>query len=241
MTPNSWAGAVVPISGISIQAITGETSGTSVDTTDYTGAACVVLDSLAGSSDTLTTNGAFASDTGWTKGTGWTIGSGKADCDGTQTAVSDLEQNQALTAGVSYTLTYTLSSVTAGSLTPRLGGTSGTTRTANGTYTEIIVCGAGTDPKLELRADADFVGKVDDVSVIAAKLIVKLQDSPDDSTWTDITGAVFNTVYGVASTQRIYFNVDACNRYVKALATPAGASATFTANLVFNFIKSTTP
>lgn len=240
MNPNFWAGAVTPLTMLTSAAVTTETSSTSIDTTDYTGSAVLLLESAAGTSDSLTTNGAFASDTGWTKGTGWTIAAGKADSDGTQTAVSDLSQNQTITAGVSYTLTYTVSSYSAGTITGMLGGTAGTARSANGTYTEIIVCGAGEDPKLVMRASADFVGKIDDVSVIAAKLVVKIQDSPDDSTWTDVTGATFSSVYGIASIQKLVLPLDSRKRYIKALVTPSGASASFTCAMQFLGLKATT-
>ena len=240
MNPNFWAGAATPLTMLTSQAVTTETSSTAIDTTDYTGSALILLESAAGTSDTLTTNGTFASDTGWAKGTGWAIGSGKADCDGTQTTTSDLEQNQTLTAGVSYTLTYTISSYSAGTLTPRLGGTAGTARSADGTYTEIIVCGSGTDPKLEFRADADFVGKIDDVSVIAANLLVKIQESDDDATYADVTGATFSKVYGVASIQKLVLPMDSRKQYIKAVATPAGASASFTCAIQFLGRKATT-
>lgn len=210
-------------------------TGTAVDVLDYDGGAMVVLDSAAGTGDTLTTNGGFGSDTGWTKGTGWTIAAGVASCDGTQTDVSDLEQNQALTEGVSYTVTYTLSSVTAGSITPRLGGTAGVTRTANGTYTEVITCGAGVDPKLELRADADFVGNVDNVAVYDISLAAKIQHcETSDGSFADVTGATFSTVRGIASQQKIAINLTKVKRYIKLIGTIAGTnpSFTFSGNLI---------
>lgn len=250
MNQNLWAGQANPVALLAPQAVTTATSSASLDTTEYTGTGIIEINSAAGSADTLTTNGAFAADSGWTKGTGWTIGSGKADCDGTQTAVSDLSQNQTLTAGVLYTITFTISSRSAGTLTPRLGGTSGTARSADGTYTEQIICGAGEDPKLELRADADFVGKVDDVSVHAAILAVKIQESDNDSDWTDVTGAALvaatsatpalgEKLYGVAGIRRILVNLDARKRYLKAVLTPGGSSASFTAAVSFLGMKAT--
>lgn len=55
------------------------------------------------------TNGAFASDTGWTKGTAWSIAGGVAAVSGAQTAATALTQTAALTLlpNYSYTLTYT--------------------------------------------------------------------------------------------------------------------------------------
>jgi len=111
----------------------------------------------------LVTNGSFANDTSWTKGTGWTISGGAANCDGSQTSTSDLYQSITLTSGESYKVVYTVSDRTAGTVTPMVGGTAGTAVSANGTYRETIV--AGSDGKITFRADADFTGKIDDVSV----------------------------------------------------------------------------
>jgi hypothetical protein len=204
-------------------------NGSAIDLQPYMGALLFMLDSAAGTSDSLTTNGGFGADTDWTKGTGWTIGAGKADCDGTQVAASELKQNQACTQGLGYTVTYTLSSVSAGSITPKLGGTAGTARTANGTYTEVIVCGAGVDPKLVLSADADFVGKVDDVSVIAASLALKIQHSTDGSTsWADVTGGAFATVYGIASQQILSLvRGKGLRRYIRLVDAYTGANVSF--------------
>lgn len=246
--PNLWAGQAQLSQILSPQAITGATSTSSIDTTDYFGSAIFEINSAAGTSDSLTTNGTFAADTDWTKGTGWTIAAGVATCSGAQTGNSDLKQNQALTAGVVYTLTYTIANHTAGILTPLLGGTAGTPRSADGTYTETIICGSGADPKLVLRGDLDFAGNIDNVSVIAAILAVKIQHSPDDSTWADVTGAALSAaagstptidekLYGIAGLRRIIVNIDACDQYVKAVLTPGGASASFTPAVSFCGIK----
>ena len=221
------------ISLAAVAAVTADGNGSAVDIGSYDGMASVVLMSAAGSSTSLSTNGAFAADSGWTKGTGWTVGSGVASCDGSQTDVSDLEQNQALTAGQAYTVTFTVSNRSAGTVTPRLGGTSGTARSANGTYTEVIVCGSGEDPKLEFRADADFIGSLDNVSVMAASMAVHLEHSADGSTaWSDISGAVFSTVYGVASAQEIAINTDEIKRYIRAVFDVTGDAASFTAGIM---------
>lgn len=127
------------------------------------------IDDQAAHMPDLVTNGAMASDTGWTKGTGWTVHTvvpGKADCDGTQEADSDLAQVIAtLLAGVSYSLTYTVTR-SAGTITPVLGTTLGTARSSANTFTETIIAGVGGG-SLAFRADADFVGTVDDVSLVA--------------------------------------------------------------------------
>lgn len=110
----------------------------------------------------VVTNGAFGSDTGWTKGTGWTIAAGVADSDGSQSATSDLSQTPTLVDGVTYKLTFDLTH-SAGSVTPIVGGTSGTARSSANTFTENIVAGA-TDT-LVFRASEDFVGTIDNVTL----------------------------------------------------------------------------
>lgn len=114
----------------------------------------------------LVSNGTFGSDTVWTKGTGWTIGTGVATSDGSQTDVSDLEQALSnLTDGVTFAVSFDLTR-TAGSVTPILGGTAGTTRSTDATHAENIIAGS-TDDKIILRASADFEGTVDNVTVTA--------------------------------------------------------------------------
>lgn len=110
------------------------------------------------------TNGTFAADVSWTKGTGWTIAAGVASSDGTQAGNSDLSQVLAsLSPGSSYVVTYTVSGYSAGNVAANVGGTAGTSRAANGTFTETIVCGATTT--FAIRADLDFIGSIDTVTV----------------------------------------------------------------------------
>ena len=109
-------------------------------------------------------NGAFASDTMWTKGTGWTISGNNASSSAAQGADSDLEQlARGIVDGVAYQITMTVSGITLGNVTPVVGGTEGTDRATNATFTEII--DAGTDGKIMIRADLNFDGDVDDVIV----------------------------------------------------------------------------
>jgi len=111
-------------------------------------------------------NGDFISDTIWLKGTGWSIGSGKASCDGSQVANSDLDESIThFVVGRTYNVTFTISNYSAGTITPILGvgGTSGTARSANGTFSEDIVA-AGTN-RIILRANSTFVGDIDDMKV----------------------------------------------------------------------------
>lgn len=117
----------------------------------------------------LTTNGTFASDASWTKGTGWTIGSGTASCDGSQVGDSDLEQANAAANTKNYQVLFTLSGVTAGSISVILSdGTESSQYSANGDYEITVLAAAGTN--LQFRADADFVGSIDDVQCFHAEV-----------------------------------------------------------------------
>jgi hypothetical protein len=239
MNPNSWAGAAHPHTLLGPQAVTTITNGSGVDVQPYFGSAMALLCSNAGSSDSLTTNGTFAADSGWTKGDGWTISTvlGRAVCSALGT-LTDVKQNQACTEDAVYTVTYTVSSYAIGSVTPYLGGTAGTARTANGTYVETITCGAGVDPKLVFRASADFAGNIGVVSVIAAVLNVKLQESSDNSSFTDITGATFAPVYGIASVQTVAIDLDRAKPYVRSVSNPGtAASASFTHSITIAALK----
>lgn len=80
-------------------------------------------------------NGTFTgSASGWTVGSGYTYSSNTVVHSSNGTA--SLQQNVSVTTGRIYTLTYTISAWTVGTVTPSLGGTTGTAVGANGTYTE---------------------------------------------------------------------------------------------------------
>lgn len=122
---------------------------------------------LTGDTD-LVTNGAFATDTSWTKGDEWTIGSGVASCSGDQSDVTLLSQDVddngfLLYENKSYRAVYTISR-TAGAITPVIGGTAGTERSTSATFTETIV--AGSTQTISFSADADFIGTVDNFSLV---------------------------------------------------------------------------
>lgn len=118
----------------------------------------------------LLTNTDFATDTNWTKGTGWSISAGVASSDASQSADSDLTQTLGgtLIEGELYTAVFTVSNRTAGEVSIVIGGTEGTARATNATFTQDIV--AGSSQEIAIRADADFDGDVDNVSVKVAVL-----------------------------------------------------------------------
>ena len=130
----------------------------------------------------LVINGDFSSGSSWTFGsggsTGWSIGRG---------AVSHVEQytyltqNITLTNSVSYSVSFNLT-ITAGSITPCLGGTNGTTYTTAGFKTADIM--AGTSDYLRFKASADFAGSIDNVSL---KNYISINNDGwdlDNSSWT---------------------------------------------------------
>lgn len=129
------------------------------------GNATVTLTSSLGSE--LITNGGFGTDSDWTKGTGWTIAAGVASA---SSATGHLTQNISVTNGKLYEVTFTISGYSSGTITPILGGTSGTTRNADGTYTESILCGAGGSPTFDLHAATTPTLSIDNVSVKEATI-----------------------------------------------------------------------
>ena len=86
----------------------------------------------------LVTNSDFASGTGWTTGSGWSIGAGVATA---STASSALSSAITVTAGRTYTLTFTMTR-SAGSVVASVGGTAGTSRSSSSTFTETFVAGS---------------------------------------------------------------------------------------------------
>jgi len=111
----------------------------------------------------LATNGTFDTDTGWTKGAGWTIADGKAS----HTNVSGaLTQPFAADANKTFIITWTIKDYVSGSIYASfLGGTNvnGTTRNANGTYTERLTT-VSSVTSLYIGTP-NFVGSIDDISV----------------------------------------------------------------------------
>lgn len=92
---------------------------------------------------------------------GWGLGApvGAWSCAGsvvTRTAsASDLAiTNTVAVAGTTYKIVWTIATLTAGDVTFAIGGTSGTTQTAAGTYTEYITAGDTTAATITASADA---------------------------------------------------------------------------------------
>ncbi len=96
----------------------------------------------------------------WTLGTNWSIEDGKAV--GTATT-TNLQQLSILEVGTTYELTFTISDYSSGSVRSNIGGVNGTTRSSDGTFTEII--GPATTTHFYFDGVSAFTGKIDNVSI----------------------------------------------------------------------------
>lgn len=123
------------------------------------------IDVTAADSERVT-NGGFDTDTVWIKPTGGTI-SGGVFTKAAGTA-GNLSQSISMVAGQTYRVVFTVSGLTAGTVRANISGTgaaNGTTRSANGTYTEDIVAPAGTTFSLLFVMTATSALSIDNVSV----------------------------------------------------------------------------
>lgn len=119
------------------------------------------VDSRYGRNIVLTPD--FASDTNWSKSTGVTIASGVSSF-AAVTAGGGLTQTLPMTVGKYYLTLITVKNYSTGSVRIDLGGSgSGTARSANGTYAEIIRC--TPDTLLRVVAAATFTGDLDNVFI----------------------------------------------------------------------------
>jgi len=162
------AGDFVSTPGVFSPGDTFEVQVTSSDTPSTAVSATITINGVS-STFVVTTwinlalNGTFDSDTIWIKGTGWSIAGGVAHhSSGT---ASGLRQGSILTIGVQYSCTFTILNYVSNSVTPLAGSTSGTARSANGTYTETITCAGGTS--FQLFCNSTFVSDIDNVTVRA--------------------------------------------------------------------------
>jgi len=113
----------------------------------------------------IVVNGIFDTASDWTLGTGWILFLGVAICDGTQTAASSLTQTLVTEDAVKYVISVELNSRTAGSITVEFDGVEViATQSTPNTYTAEVTA-SGTSNDIEIIADSDFVGSVDNVSV----------------------------------------------------------------------------
>ena len=107
----------------------------------------------------LVTNGDFDDASDWDTNGSVAISGGEAVFTGT----GQLTQAISLVAGHRYQATFRVSNYVSGSVDLDVGGTDGTNRTANGTYTETII--AGSDSDIHIQGFNTPSLRVDDVSV----------------------------------------------------------------------------
>lgn len=93
------------------------------------------------------------------------------------------------------------------------------TATGNGTGVDVSQFVGSIAVQLAAKATAGTSPTLD----------VKLQESDDDSTYTDISGATFTQVTSAGSSaatlEKIAVNVDACKKYIRAVKTIGGTSS----------------
>lgn len=117
-------------------------------------------------SGNLVTNGDFTDTTNkdWNEGTGWTISGGTATH---SSGTASLSYPATPVYNGEYIVKYTISGYSAGTVYPGMnGGDNGTQRSANGTYTETLTAGSGS--LFGFNPSTDFVGSIDDVTIIKA-------------------------------------------------------------------------
>ena len=112
----------------------------------------------------LITNGGFDTTDDWVLQTGWTIAGGVASCSGVQTSNSPIYQQNILSAGLNYRISFDLTLV-AGQIRPLIGSAgAGTWVTSSGPVTQEITQSGGL-LHVYLQGNADFIGTVDNVVV----------------------------------------------------------------------------
>lgn len=146
---------------------------------------------------------------GWQEGAGWTAKKSHGYAQASAGSASSLLWAPAdLHTDRYYKVTYTISAMTAGSVNADCGGSNGTSRSANGTYTEYIKCGT-SNSRFKFDKDAGFDGRIDDVSLIEmedvlivlrncdTEVIAKIleQDPASENTgYTYVNGEILVTV-----------------------------------------------
>lgn len=125
-----------------------------------------------GVDDEMLTNGDFADFTGWT-GTNWALVSNKARHTAGSTAALSHALTETLINQKRYTVVFTVSSRTAGSVTVALSGgitVSGTTRSADGTFSQALTAATGNNTII-FTPTSDFDGDIDTITVQPTDLV----------------------------------------------------------------------
>jgi hypothetical protein len=138
----------------------------------------------------LVTNGAFDTDSDWTKEAGWTISGGIANANTAST--QQIYQNIGLVTGKKYKLCFDILNYTTGPIYPYLQGNGFLTgRNSNGSYCEEFTY-FGTNGTLYFRGSPQYTGSIDNISVV---------EIPPLSTITTGTKYLENTTAGTTAIQ----------------------------------------
>jgi len=139
----------------------------------------------------INTNELSAANSEFNTGNIWSNEDGFSITDGKLVLTSALTANKStltvITVGVKYRITYTVSDYVNGGVRVECGSSIGTTRLANGTYSEILTCTG--NPNLILRAQGTTTLKCDTVSVQKITgLVAAYNMKPVGNTLVDISG-----------------------------------------------------
>jgi hypothetical protein len=107
----------------------------------------------------LVINGNFYSNSDWNLDSGWSISGGKLIA--TNTAL-EATQTNVFTTNKTYEITFTIDSISSGSVKIKAGTTSGTIRTTAGTYTQALTVSSGTSLVFDMHSSGSCV--IDNVS-----------------------------------------------------------------------------
>lgn len=127
-----------------------------------TGEAAITLVSVRALGAELVSDTGFDDSGAWSTAGTWTVSGSKASVSASNGAIT-LGGTSVIAAGATYRVTFTIDSISAGSITPRVGLTNGTARTAPGTYTEEIVADSTFNPQLD--AGLNTTAQCDNFSV----------------------------------------------------------------------------
>jgi len=199
------------------------------------------------------TNGDFAIDSDWGLGNDWSIAGGVASA--TISTNDNLRQNRTLVDNKAYLITFTIVSISSGSVLARLGGgiqVSSAEFSEVGTHTVILKANS-TSTSLIIRSRDSFTGSIDNVSVkeILGNHAIQTTSSDrpvlarhpeggirnllsytqefDDDYWSKSASVIANQATapdGTTTADEITFPVQNSNVRAPDLITTAGVTAT---------------
>lgn len=148
------------------------------------------------------TVGTFTTDTGWTKGTGWSITSARAQCNGSQVAVSSIvDTTDTILINTPYFIVHDQVVRNAGNQTPVVGGVVCNISTTTTSYYNYIT--TTTSDGYSFLADADFVGAVDNARAYILSNLVDTRTAGQGSTFLgvalslkEVSGAFNSSQFG---------------------------------------------